>query len=213
MTRWAMVIDLTSCIGCKACIVACSHANGIPEGLWRKLNTISEPPPPGRKRLLATRSCMHCEDPPCKAVCPTGATFQRTDGIVEIDYNKCVGCGYCILACPYDARVIYRYSHCFEADTTFNELSECKASEKQEGVCTKCNFCVTRIEKGLEKNLIPGVDDDATPLCVVTCSSGALYFGDLDDPQSNISQIMIKHQTFRLFTEVETGPSVYYIIE
>ncbi len=213
MARWGMVIDLTRCIGCKSCIQACSLANGVPEGLWRKLDKLEEPQPPDRQRLFATRSCMHCDDPPCKIVCPTGATHQRTDGIVEIDYEKCVGCGYCIVACPYDARVIFRYRHCFEADTRLTQKTERKAHKNREEVCTKCNFCVTRIENGLEKNLIPGVDSDATPLCVVACSTGALSFGDLDDPQSHISQMIKERSTLRLFAQLETNPSVYYIIE
>ena len=180
MTRWAMVIDLTRCIGCESCISACSLANGISDGLWRKLDELEAPQPPERQRLFATRSCMHCEEPPCKMVCPTGATFQRDDGIVGIDYEKCVGCGYCIVACPYDARVIFRYRHCFEADTRLIQKSERKANENREGVCTKCDFCVNRIEEGQKKNLRPGVDPDATPLCVATCSCGALSFGDID---------------------------------
>lgn len=212
MTHWAMVIDLTCCIGCKSCISACSLANGVPEELWRKLDELEVPQPPERQRLFATRSCMHCEDPPCKIVCPTGATFQRADGIVEIDYEKCVGCGYCIVACPYDARAIFRYHHCFEADTPLMQESERKAQENREGVCTKCDFCVNRIEDGQKKNLRPGIDPDATPLCVTTCSSGALSFGDLDDLQSHISQMIRDRHTIQIFDQLETNPSVYYII-
>ncbi len=208
MTHWAMVIDLTHCIGCKACIVACSHANSIPEGLWRKLNLLPESGTPDRKRISATRSCMHCEDPPCRTVCPTGATYKRADGIVDIDANKCVGCGYCILACPYDARVIYRYRHTFENHAGGDDPK----SAPGEGVCTKCNFCMPRIENGLAKNLIPGVDEEATPLCVATCSGGALHFGDLDDPQSNVSQLLKNNKAYRFYTQIETGPSVYYLI-
>jgi len=212
MTRWAMVIDLTRCIGCKNCIRACSQANGVSEGLWRKFDKLKEPQQPDRQRLFATRSCMHCDDPPCMSVCPTGATYQRTDGIVDIDYKKCIGCGYCIVACPYDARVIYRYAHYFETDTRFTQKEENKANQNREGVCTKCNFCVTRIEDGLKKNLIPGVDSDATPLCVVACSCGALSFGDLNDPESLVSRTIRKQQALRLSEELGTGPAVYYII-
>jgi phenylacetyl-CoA:acceptor oxidoreductase 27-kDa subunit len=208
-----MVIDLTRCIGCKSCILACSQANGISEGLWRKFEELKESQTLGRLRLFATRSCMHCDDPPCKIVCPTGATYQRADGIVDIDPEKCVGCGYCILACPYDARVIFQYRHCFEADTPLIQKAESRVNKNRERVCTKCNFCVTRIEDGLEKNLTPGVDFEATPLCVATCSCGALSFGDLDDPQGHISQLIKERQTLRLSAGLETNPAVYYIIE
>jgi len=212
MTRWAMVVDLTRCIGCKSCISACSLANAVSEGLWRKLDELEAPKPPERQRIFATRSCMHCEDPPCKKVCPTGATIQRTDGIVEIDYEKCVGCGYCIVACPYDARVIFRYRHSFQADTSLTQKSERKAYENREGVCTKCDFCVNRIENGRKKNLKPGVDPEATPLCVATCSCGALSFGDLANPQSSISKLIKGRNTIRIFDQLDTKPSVYYII-
>ena len=100
----------------------------------------------------------------------------------------------------------------FEADTRLTQKTEYKANKNREGVCTKCNFCITRIEDGLKKNLIPGVDSDATPFCVETCGCGALSFGDLNDPQSHISRTIKERQTLRLSEELETDPSVYYII-
>lgn len=212
MTRWAMVIDLTRCIGCKACLIACSQKNDIPEGLWRKLHVLPETPPPERKRHIVTRSCMHCDHPSCLDVCPTGATVKRADGIVDIDANKCVGCGYCILACPYDARTIFRFSHCFEEATTSVKANPAANTGGREGICTKCNFCATRIDDGLKKSLTPGVDDEATPLCVVTCSGGALMFGDLDDPHSEVSKQLKAGRPMRLSAEAENGPAVYYLL-
>ena len=209
MTHWVMVIDTTRCIGCKACITACSQVNEIPNGLWRKLSMQEDPMPPERRRLLATRSCMHCEHPPCHPVCPTGATYQREDGIVGIDQNKCIGCSYCILACPYDARVIYRNRHSFEMDHVSCDIGK----KKPEGVCTKCNFCADRIDEGLKKGLVPGVDENATPMCVVNCTSGALHFGDRDDPNSTIYKLIKDNEVCRVYAEVETGSSVYYILE
>jgi phenylacetyl-CoA:acceptor oxidoreductase subunit 1 len=206
-------VDTTKCIGCKACITACSQTNEIPEGLWRKLNQPKEPPSPERKRLFATRSCMHCQDPPCNTVCPTGATHQRPDGIVDIDPAKCVGCSYCILACPYEARTLYNYSHFFDEDHALTATKVKKRAKKKEGVCTKCNFCAARIEGGLERGLQPGLDDDATPMCVVNCSCGALYFGDLDDDESNVSNLLKKRLSYKIVASVETNPSVYYLIE
>ncbi len=213
MTHWVMLIDLNCCIGCRACILACSQANGVPEGMWRKLCTVDGSPAPARKRLLATRGCMHCENPPCNDVCPTGATYQREDGIVEIDDQKCVGCGYCVLACPYDARTIYRYHHTFDADAPSDVERANAIVASREGVCTKCNFCANRIEDGLKQGLQPGVDPDATPCCVAMCSSGALHFGNLDDPHSTVSQLLKSRKAFRLHTGVETEPSVYYLTD
>lgn len=212
MTRWAMVIDLTRCIGCKACLIACSQKNEIPEGLWRKLHVFPETAPPERKRHMVTRSCMHCDNPSCLDVCPTGATFKRADGIVDIDANKCIGCGYCILACPYDARTIYRFNHRFEETTASVITNHAINTNNREGICTKCNLCATRIDEGLEKNLTPGIDDEATPLCVVTCSSEALCFGDLDDPQSSVSKKLKGQRPMCITSEVENGPSVYYLL-
>jgi len=213
MKRWAMVVDLRRCIGCKSCIIACSRANQVPEGLWRKLDKLGEPQPPDRKRFFLTRNCMHCDTPPCKSVCPTGATYKRPDGIVDIDYEKCVGCGYCILAYPYDARVIYRYFHAFPTNAEFSKQSYGPEYPNREGICTKCNFCLDRIDNGLQKNLIPGIDPDATPLCVLTCSCGALSFGDLNDSESNVSLKIEKHQVTRLSEDLKTDPAVYYILK
>ena len=95
---------------------------------------------------------------------------------------------------------------------TSRQTRRSQGYKNREGVCTKCNFCINRIEDGLKKNLVPGVDSDATPLCVVTCSSGALSFGDLDDSQSPVSQMIRKHQTLRLSSELKTDPAVYYVI-
>lgn len=212
MTRWAMVIDLTRCIGCKACLIACSQKNQIPEGLWRKLHEFPETPPPERKRHTVTRSCMHCEKPSCLDVCPTGATFRRADGIVDIDADKCIGCGYCIVACPYDARTIYRFMHRFEDVTTSANTNLSKNNNKREGICTKCNFCASRIDEGLKKRLTPGIDDEATPLCVVTCSTKTLFFGDLDDPQSTVSKKLKGQRPLSISSEVKNGPSVYYLL-
>lgn len=205
MTHWAMVIDIRHCIGCKTCILACSQANGISDGAWRKIREGGEPSPPDRQRHFLTRACMHCENPPCLPVCPTTATHRRKDGIVAVDPEKCVGCGACILACPYDARVLDTPRHDFEAGLP--------RDAQRKGTCTKCHFCIPRIEKGLESGLKPGVDPEATPACVATCLTGALHFGDIDDPESHVSKIILSHPSIRLSEASGTNPSVYYIID
>jgi len=204
MTHWAMVIDIRHCIGCKNCIRACSQANDTIEGAWRRIKEFGEPELPDRQRHFMTRSCMHCAEPPCLNVCPTRATYRQDDGIVAIDHDKCAGCSACILACPYDARIIYTIQHDFETGEARNK--------KREGTCSKCHFCLPRIKKGLEKGLKPGIDNDATPLCVVTCCTGALHFGDLDDPESNVSKLLKSNKSINLAEEFRTNPSVYYII-
>jgi phenylacetyl-CoA:acceptor oxidoreductase subunit 1 len=210
MTHWAMTIDLRRCIGCKTCVMACSQANQVEEGLWRRLQEIGHPEPPERQRFFMTAACMHCNKPACMTVCPTTATYQRSDGIVAIDADKCVGCGACIMACPYDARAITSNRHRFESENTLGAESD--GQYQQTGTCTKCSFCLPRVRSGLDKKQQPGHDPDATPLCVVTCSSDALCFGDLDDPNSRVSNLIKKNKTIRLSEELGTDPSVYYIV-
>lgn len=210
MTHWAMVIDLRRCIGCKACVTACSQANGVEQGLWRHCHEIVEPTPPHRQRFFLTRGCMQCREPPCVPVCPTKATYQRLDGIVAIENDRCVGCGACILACPYDARAILGDRYAFETGAARGASGG--RNPDREGTCTKCDFCVPRIEAGLEANFRPGIDSQATPSCVVTCSAGALKFGDIDDPDSEVSALIRDNRAAQMSWELGTVPSVYYIV-
>jgi phenylacetyl-CoA:acceptor oxidoreductase subunit 1 len=211
MTQWAMVVDLRRCIGCKACILACSQANDIEEGLWRRYQELTELEAPHRQRYFITTSCMQCSQPACLPVCPTKATHLRSDGIVDIDQNKCVGCGACIMACPYDARAILGNKHRFETGGK-TRPSSIAQNAKREGTCTKCNFCLPRVQNGREANLQPGIDPDATPLCVATCSTGTLWFGDIDDPGSHVSRLIKENPTVRISAQLGTEPSIYYII-
>ncbi|HWD21937.1 MAG TPA: 4Fe-4S dicluster domain-containing protein [Burkholderiales bacterium] len=188
MTRWAIVADLRRCVGCQTCTAACKQANGTPPGVqWRRVLDLETGEYPEVKRAFVPVGCMHCDEPPCMHVCPSTATRKRADGIVTIDYDLCIGCGYCMVACPYDARA------------------------KVDGVATKCTFCVDRIDAGLAKGLQPGVDPEATPACVNSCIASALHFGDADDPESNISGLLAENQSFRMHEELETGPNIHYL--
>ncbi len=142
-------------------------------------------------------------------VCPTTATKQRADGIVTIDYELCIGCSYCAVACPYQARYkTDRASFAYGAPSQ----SEAQRHDKARlGVATKCTFCVDRIDAGLAKGLLPGVDPEATPACVNACISEALAFGDGDDPQSNVSRLLAENQHFRMHEELGTQPGFFYL--
>jgi phenylacetyl-CoA:acceptor oxidoreductase subunit 1 len=194
MTRWAMVADLRRCVGCQTCTAACRHANATP---------------PDVQRAFVPVGCMHCAEPPCMHVCPTTATKQRADGIVTIDYDLCIGCSYCAVACPYQAR--YKTDRASFAYGAPNESEALRHDSKRLAVATKCTFCVDRIDAGLEKGQQPGIDPEATPACVNSCIAEALVFGDLDDPQSNVSTLLAENQHFRMHEELGTGPGFFYL--
>ncbi|HEX7249159.1 MAG TPA: 4Fe-4S dicluster domain-containing protein [Burkholderiales bacterium] len=210
MTKWAMAADLRRCVGCQTCTASCKQANGTPPGVqWRRVLDMELGEYPNVKRAFVPVGCMHCDDPPCMAVCPTTATKKRADGIVTIDYDLCIGCAYCAVACPYDARFKvdkqgYAYGYALESEKT-------NAHPERLGVATKCTFCVERVDAGIAAGLKPGADPEATPACVNSCIAKALHFGDADDPQSNISQLLAENQAFRLHEELGTGPNLYYL--
>jgi phenylacetyl-CoA:acceptor oxidoreductase subunit 1 len=210
MTRWAMVADLRRCVGCQTCTAACKHANATPPGVqWRRVLDMEVGEFPDVRRAFVPVGCMHCDEPPCRDVCPSGATWKRSDGLVMIDYDVCIGCAYCAVACPYQAR--YRTDR---AEFAYGEATPPEAQRfdpKRLAVATKCTFCVDRIDSGLEQGLTPGVDPAATPACVNSCIAQALAFGDVDDPQSNVSQLLAENQHFRMHEELGTGPGFYYL--
>ena len=210
MTRYAMIADLRRCVGCQTCTAACKEANATPPGVqWRRVLDIEVVEYPAVRRVFIPTGCQHCDQPPCMEVCPTRATGKRADGIVTIDYELCIGCSYCALACPYDAR--------FKVDTVefvygvALDSEQARIDEKRVGVATKCTFCADRLDAGLATGKVPGVDPEATPVCVNSCIAGALHFGDLDDPESPVSLLLASNEWFRMHEELGTGPNIYYL--
>jgi tetrathionate reductase subunit B len=179
--HWSMLVDIRRCIACQACTMACSMENASPEGQFRTVVATYAVTDPAGKTGLAVlpRLCNHCEEPPCIPVCPVGATFKRKDGIVLVDGDRCVGCGYCVQACPYDARFVNHHT----------------------GKADKCTFCSHRVEAGL------------LPACVETCVGGARIFGDINNPQSDISRRLVaaEGKIRVLKPEAGTTPRVFYI--
>ena len=210
MTRWAMVADLRRCVGCQTCTASCRHANATPPGVqWRRVLDVEQGEYPDVHRAFVPVGCQHCDDPPCMDVCPTTATKKRADGIVTIDYDLCIGCAYCAVACPYQARYktmrpAYAYGSAMANETK-------RRDDSRRAVATKCTFCVDRIDAGLAQGLKPGVDPEATPACVNACITQTLTFGDLDDPTSNVSELIGTHKHFRMHEELGTGPGFYYL--
>jgi phenylacetyl-CoA:acceptor oxidoreductase subunit 1 len=144
-------------------------------------------------------------------VCPTGASRQRADGIVWVEPGACVGCGYCAMACPYQARHLVHQPHGYFDPPTPAERATARPDRR--GVMTKCTFCMERIDAGLALGLTPGVDRDATPMCAVACIAGAIAFGDLDDPGSRVARLIATQQAVPLMPECGTRPSAHYIAE
>lgn len=199
MVRRGMVIDLSACINCHTCSIACKSENFTPPGVfWCRVLEKEEGKYPSPRRIMLPVLCNHCQEPPCVQVCPTGASTQREDGIVVIEYEKCVGCKACITACPYGARTyIEDLNGYFEQGLTPYE--EFGYQKHQSGVVEKCNFCYERLEKGLE------------PACIAACPVSCRYFGDLDDPDSDVSRLLKVRNSFQLLAELGTKPSVSYI--
>ena len=212
-----MVINLSKCVRCHACVAACRLEHFLPLRVtWPRLIAYEQETRQGLEVTTVPVRCNQCKEAPCVAVCPAGATQRRPDGIVWVDQNKCVGCRYCVIACPYQNRTFlsrdkdpgYFPGHPL---TGFEKKGK-KLYPHQVGTTEKCNFCLERIDSGLEKGLKPGTDRDATPACVNTCQARALTFGDLDDPSSEVALLIREKRAMALHPEFGTEPSVYYAI-
>jgi Fe-S-cluster-containing dehydrogenase component len=207
--QWSMVIDLEQCIGCQYCVWSCQAVNDVPADAMRWNVGFQEMTESGTEFFM-TRPCLHCAEAPCVKVCPVGATWIREDGIVAMDYERCIGCRYCEVACPYDVR---RFNWgAIEVDNRYTPAWGAPEVDKRpRGVVEKCTFCVHRIDRGLEQGLTPGVDSQATPACVNVCPVGARVFGDVNDPESPIAQYLAQHETFVLREDFGTQPRVRYV--
>lgn len=211
MTRYAMVADLRSCVGCQTCTAACKHTNSTPPGVqWRKVLDIETGKFPDVSRLFMPVGCMHCADPPCLEVCPSGATGQRADGIVTIDYDLCIGCTYCVVACPYQARYKVDESHFAYGETPTAQEAQ-RFDEGRLGVVQKCTFCHDRIDAGKALGLTPGIDPEASPACSNACIAHALHFGDIEDPESNVSKLLTDNTWFQMHEDLGTNPGFFYL--
>jgi len=210
MTRWGMVVDLGRCVGCQTCTIACKMENALPPGtLWRTVRDVESGVYPDVRRTFVPLTCMHCADPPCLGACPTTATRVRPDGIVWIDNDLCIGCGSCVVACPYEARHIIPDSRYYFDAPTAPERATYDPSRV--GICTKCQFCAHKLDEA-GANSVPGVHPESTPACSSSCIANAIYFGDLEDPRSNVARMLAEQGGgARMLEHLETQPSVYYL--
>lgn len=241
MTKWAMVIDLDKCVACQGCSIACRFENNTPVvapeqaemGRAMRWNDVFPNPVnpteetgeyPHVKTRYLTRPCMHCENPPCIKVCPVQATFKDDEGLVRQNYERCIGCRFCTVACPYGVRYFNWYepqwspsmAHSINPDKVVGEGSLEGPAVRFKGIVEKCTFCVHRLHKVRERAQAEGRDfrpDDYVPACVQTCTGKARFFGDLDNPDSTVSILAKSPRSFRLLEDVGTHPKVIYLRE
>lgn len=205
VNRFVMVIDLSKCDGCEKCTKACQTGHFVPEGQeWIKVYKVEDEF--GGEYFLP-RPCQMCENPPCRNVCPTGATYKDEYGLTLIDHDRCIGCRYCLAACPYSARYFNWQEPEHTPEELDHEYSPHEPWPHHKGVAEKCMFCVHLRSEG------------KLPYCVGGCPSGALYFGDAaEDGVTNsqgetlpLRKTLSNNSAYRLREDLGTGPSVYYL--
>ena len=207
-----MVVDLNRCVGCQTCTIACKHANDTPPGVqWRRVLDVERGEFPDVERLFMVVGCQHCAEPPCVPVCPTGATRQRADGLVTMDYDTCIGCAYCAVSCPYQARTIVHDREWYFGEETPQEAKV--FHDERIGVASKCTFCVERVDEGLQEGRQPGIDPAYTPACSAACIAQAIHFGDFNNTESNVSQLAQQNKYFQMHSELGTDPQIKYLYE
>jgi len=200
--RYGMVIDLNRCVNCQSCVVACRMSHGTPPGIFltRVLYTETGKYPKVRIRFYPVL-CNHCENAPCKDVCSTGAIHVES-GIVLVDVEKCVGCGMCHEACPYNMITMLEPEDLkkgYWGDGVLTPFEKEKYAKLKARTPMKCDFCIDRVKEGRK------------PACVQACPSGARVFGDLNDPNSEVSTLLSSKGGYQPHPEFNTNPSVYYI--
>ncbi len=215
--RLAMVMDIEKCLGCKTCTVACCMENNVfTNDNWNVvLDTIEAKDWRNPVRKFYPRPCMHCDKPGCVSACPTGAShiIEKT-GTVQIDYDICIGCRACMTGCPYNVRV-FNFKQAVEQEP---KISAVKI--RPVGVVEKCTFCKHRVDKALKEGKQIGTtkkqpdnDDVVVTACVRECVGNARFFGDLDDPNSEVSMLLKNnaHRAIRLVEGAGTAPKVYFL--
>ena len=225
MPRWGMVIDLDRCTGCQACVMACKAENNSPfvgpeearlgrNISWMKvIAEIHEEGGSTRIRFIP-RPCFHCDNAPCTKVCPVHATYIDPEGLVSQVYHRCIGCRFCMAACPYTAKY-FNWSQ-YEVPESMRNQWNPDVSIRQKGVVEKCTFCHHRLLRAKDaaryenREMAP---EEYVPACVESCPTQAIVFGDFEDPDGEASRLTRSSRAFRLLEELGTEPKVFYLEE
>lgn len=221
--RLGMVIDLDKCIGCRSCTVSCKSHNAQPVGIWwnrvftqgSDFHQVAVGKGDQLQMNFLPVSCQMCDNAPCEKVCPVGATYTDERGVILVDYERCIGCRYCLSACPYNvrqfnwedpkktkARVGYEegYTYGYPVEVRDKDGRLVYTPNRPVGVVEKCTFCFQYTSRG------------ELPVCVRSCPSKARIFGDLDDPESEVNRLIRDRQGVRLKEDLGTQPKVFYLL-
>jgi menaquinone reductase, iron-sulfur cluster-binding subunit len=224
--KWGMSIDLDLCTACGACVVACRTENNVPctgpaeerqgTGIyWMNLLPAAEETQFGEQAdETLPLPCQHCEDAPCVKVCPTNATYISDEGLVAQIYDRCIGCRYCMIACPYSVRH-FNWGEP-EWPDSFRSFLNPDVSTRPRGVVEKCSFCHHRIQSAqetfrLEREIVPDGELQKLTACAEACPAEAIVFGDLNDAESRVSRMHRSPRAFRLLESLGTKPKVVYL--
>lgn len=223
MPRWGMVIDLDKCSGCQACVVACSAEGNVPLGSpeqaamgrlirWMQVLPQVEGEYPHLHGQMLPIMCQQCDKPACTYVCPVAATYKTQEGIVAQIYWRCIGCRYCVNACPYTIKWFNWSQPQWPAATAQATNPDVELRDK--GVTEKCCLCHHRLQWAKQKARAEGRSmrpDEYVPACVEACPTRCIVFGDLDDPESDVARLARSPRAFHLLEEVGTKPKVTYL--